>query len=490
MIFRSLPILIALLWFVEARQHRLLNGYAPRTGNDCPADGLVRPAKGLSPSEKAYVQARQVKAGAALSAWVKKIDSEFGASTVPVVGLSHSGGGFRALLTGAGVVQAFDERDGKGATNGLYQGITYQTGLSGGGWLLSALIGNDWPTISTLRDTQWVPKFKRGLIASGLNPRIMIDVAAKKAHGGHSSVVNLYGRALSYMLFMGKHGGVSNTLSGVADSASFKDHSGPYPIITAVQIDTSTGSCKATPSSLQFEMSPYEWGSWDSGVAAFTPTKYLGTAVSNGKPTKAAKCVTNYDNLGYVLGTSSSLFNMACSKASDVGTKLPNWLNGILKRYYKSSPKDVYAAYPNPFQGYAPSNKVSTQKILNLVDGGESHENNPIRPLLRPERGVSVLIVEDSSGEVDHYPQGKRLNDGHAAAKAAGLTMMPMIPPQAEIVAKKLNTKPTFFGCNDPSKITIIWLANTKYSFNSNQPTFKLKYKPEETKGTLSIFVL
>ena len=163
--------------------------------------------------------------------------------------------------------------------------------------------------------------------------------------------------------------------------------------------------------------------------------------------------------------------------------KLPGWLSRSIHKHYSHSPHDVYAAYPNPFLNYAPASKVAKQKEINLVDGGESHQNIPIWPFLQPERRVDVLIVSDNSGETDHYPVGKSLHNTYTSSKAAGLTKMPEIPEQAEFVAKGLNKGPRFFGCHTKNKITIIYLPNEKYSFSSNVATFKLKYTTEETAG-------
>jgi len=55
------------------------------------------------------------------------------------------------------------------------------------------------------------------------------------------------------------------------------------------------GQCIPGAANPQFEMHPYEFGSFDSGVAAFTQTAYLGTNVTNGKPTTSGSCIQNYD---------------------------------------------------------------------------------------------------------------------------------------------------------------------------------------------------
>ena len=63
-------------------------------------------------------------------------------SNAPNIGLAFSGGGLRATLTGAGVIQAFDSRDSAGVANnlgGLLDSTTYLAGLSGGGWLVGSI---------------------------------------------------------------------------------------------------------------------------------------------------------------------------------------------------------------------------------------------------------------------------------------------------------------------------------------------------------------
>jgi len=107
----------------------LVDPYAP-VQTTCPSASLVRPATSINSNEASYVTARKTVANTALAAWLKKQGS-FSTSSLPNVGFTSSGGGFRALLTTAGVVQAFDSRDTKYNTSGVYQGLTYQAGLSG-----------------------------------------------------------------------------------------------------------------------------------------------------------------------------------------------------------------------------------------------------------------------------------------------------------------------------------------------------------------------
>lgn len=108
------------------------NAYAPST-TSCPASAtpLVREATSINSEEAEYVKQRKCKADSALAAWLAK-QGDFNTTNLPVVGLASSGGGLRALLVTAGVVKAFDGREeGEEAVGGIYQSLTYESGLSG-----------------------------------------------------------------------------------------------------------------------------------------------------------------------------------------------------------------------------------------------------------------------------------------------------------------------------------------------------------------------
>ena len=82
------------------------------------------------------------------------LDGLTGTANVPTVAISVSGGGYRAMLNGAGAIKAWDERT-PGATDagnlgGLLQSATYITGLSGGSWLLGSIYVNNFTQIDTL----------------------------------------------------------------------------------------------------------------------------------------------------------------------------------------------------------------------------------------------------------------------------------------------------------------------------------------------------
>ncbi len=466
--------------------------YAPISAA-CPTTPLVRPADGLSASESAYLTSRKPKANAALKAWLRKTNSAFDTSKLPTVALTSSGGGYRALLSGAGVIQGLDARDSNVSTSGILQALTFHAGLSGGAWLLSSFAGNNYPTITSLKNGLWKQAFQdslldpANLLAAAAYIAVTDDIVAKQDSGFPPTLTDPWGRLLSYQLLYGFDGGVAIRLSSIASYSNFTSQNVPYPIITGLGVKTFDGQCLPEPNATTYELSPFEFGSWDFGVSAFTQTRYLGTSLSNGTPSNGA-CIENYDNLGYVLGTSSNLFNEACQSvpATNMTSNIVDDLAAIVKKAHALSTRDEYAVYPNPFHNYACSSLVSAQTELTLVDGGEALQNNPIFPLLQPSRGVDVIIVNDNSADSNNFPNGSEILTTYVQSLNAGLTKMPFIPSVNTFVSEGLNKRPTFFGCNETSKITIVYLPNVNYTFPSNEPTAKLQYAQDETEGMIA----
>lgn len=467
-----------------------VSAYAP-VHAACPTTDFVRSAEDVNSDETAYIAARKPVAQEALKAWLIKINSAYAnASTLPTLGLTTSGGGYRSMLTGAGVVQGLDARDSNGSTAGLYQALTYHAGLSGGSWLVSSLAGNDWPTVSSLRDGLWAAELEKTLFlsdTSDVHLDLLADLAAKDVAGFDVTITDPWGRLLANQILYGVDGGVNKTLSGVAENSQYVAAAVPFPIITALGVETWEGDCKPDSNGTQYEFTPYEFGSWDAGVAAFTPTKYLGSSISNGA---ATSCVTGFDNLSFLFGTSSSLFNQICIPLAINNTTLVSWLAKFVFQLHELTTHDLFALYPNPFSASTSiSPLVAAQPSLHLVDGGLSNQNNPLWPLLhRPD--LAVLFVNDNSADTDDFwPNGTELYNTYTQALAQGIAArLPEIPPPATFVSEGLNTRPTFFGCNATDALTIVWLPNYNYTYPSNVSTLKLQYGVNETNGEFSFF--
>lgn len=115
-------------------------------------------------------------------------------------------------------------------------------------------------------------------------------------------------------------------------------------------------------------------------MEAFTQTAYLGSALTNGLPTVAGACISRYDNLGYIMGTTSDVFNRLCSIIPPINSTsdLATTLEAIIDRAHDPVERDLFAPYPNPFYKSSGSSLVAAQQELHLVDGGEAAANIPL----------------------------------------------------------------------------------------------------------------
>lgn len=224
-------------------------------------------------------------------------------------------------------------------------------------------------------------------------------------------------------------------------------------------------------------------------MKAFAQTKYLGSSLTNGQATHVGKCITNYDNLGYVAGTSSDVFNEVCEALPQVNstTVLAETLEAVLAFVEDSTERDLYAVYPNPFYKFSGSSLVESEVELNLVDGGEAGQNVPLWPFIQDARCVDVVIVSDNSADTDiNFPNGTELHMTYLQAQLQGLTKMPFIPEPGVFIDEGLDKNATFFGCYDDSVITIVYLPNQDYDYASNTSTSMLEYTDTQLAGMIS----
>lgn len=142
------------------------NGYTPQAG-DCPSNRpVIRSASSISPNETSWLPTRRNNTVGAMLDLLGRLNiSNFNAQTyisnnaknasaLPNIGVALSGGGYRALMNGAGALAAFDSRTNNstssGHLGGLLQATTYLAGLSGGSWLVGSLFTNNFTTVPAL----------------------------------------------------------------------------------------------------------------------------------------------------------------------------------------------------------------------------------------------------------------------------------------------------------------------------------------------------
>jgi lysophospholipase len=123
------------------------DGYTPAKVSCPKTRPVIRPATTLSTDETAWLQLRD-NTISALKDFLsranigdidtgKYVDGIVNNGTrLPRIGIAISGGGYRAMINGAGAIAAFDDRStgltDKGHLGDILQAVMYLSGLSGG----------------------------------------------------------------------------------------------------------------------------------------------------------------------------------------------------------------------------------------------------------------------------------------------------------------------------------------------------------------------
>ncbi|KAG2123253.1 lysophospholipase catalytic domain-containing protein [Suillus clintonianus] len=421
-------------------------------------------------------------------------------SGYPNLGIACSGGGWRASMFGAGVMNALDGRNTASValgTGGLLQAAQYLTGLSGGanlvgslaqanfptmdvlafgtnstdptnawgGWL--AQINQEAPYVNTTQNNEYIQllveevrgKFEAGFAVS------YVDVVARD-NGRHfvngTDVNNFFDESLVH--------GAGYTWSGVANISTFLSYEQPFPILVATLLSPNGNMSTVIPNSSFIiptsnpimELNVYEMGSYDPTLAAFTPMKYLGTM-------NESICATNYDQTGLIAGASGDWNTYYNTSES---TLVSSSMYPIIEILNNTLPQTNIVLdgtlFPNSFHGAATEGTFidAGETIIAMSDGGSDGEAVPIQPLLVKARGVDTIFAIDSNQDWAnaYWSAGGSLINTQTRINALFPTeySFPPVPTNvSEFIAQNLSTRPTFFGCDSSTEAPlIIYLAN------------------------------
>ncbi|EEH02551.1 lysophospholipase Plb1 [Histoplasma capsulatum G186AR] len=494
------------------------DGYTPAEASCGDSRPTVRSAATLSQNENLWLEKRRQKTTDAMKDFFGRVtiagfdarsyieNNAKNISALPNVGIAVSGGGYRALMNGGGALKAFDSRTknstGPGQLGGLLQSATYLSGLSGGGWLVGSLYINNLTSVSELEADEdgSVWEFNNSILEGptqkGIKLLNTVDyykeiydaVEGKKKAGFDVSLTDYWGRALSYQLIDAPEGGPAYTWSSISLGQDFKDGSMPLPILVAD--GRNPGELFIGGNATVFEFNPWEFGTFDPTIFGFMPLEFLGSKFESGSLPRSEPCVRGFDNAGYVMGTSSSLFNQFLLNLN--GVDVPGFVKDAFESILESigrSNNDIAAYDPNPFFHYSNhTSPFAKEKSLNLVDGGEDLQNIPLHPLIQPERHVDVIFAVDSSADNKfNWPNGTALvatYERSITSSIANGTVFPAVPDVNTFVNLGLNKKPTFFGCDSanmtgPSPL-IVYIPNSPYVTFSNASTFQMEYSDSQ----------
>ncbi|KAM0249311.1 hypothetical protein ACHAP5_002963 [Fusarium lateritium] len=493
------------------------NGYVP-SKVDCPSTRpTIRNGTSISKMERDWIPKRRNETIAPMRTLLKRLaipgfdseeylkNAETDVTAVPNIGIAISGGGYRAMLCGAGALAAWDIRsdgsDTDGNLGGLLQSATYLAGLSGGGWLVGSLMMNNFTSVQESVNYPGVWQLENSILEGPESYSLLqyynsvFDAVSDKKDAGYErSLTDYWGRMISYQLINATDGGPSYTWSSLADDPDFSEGKAPMPIIVAD--GRAPNETIISLNATNFEFTPWELGSYDPVLQGFVPLKYVGSEFDEGKLPKDKSCIAGFDNAGFVMGTSSSLFNQIVLYLNEPSNNyVPDGVPDIAIEAVSavlgaigSADNDIADWTPNPFKGWNPDDNLSAEsERLTLVDGGEDLQNIPYYPLIRKDREVDVVFSFDSSADTETgWPDGA----SPIATYERSLTdiskgsSFPSVPGKNTFRNLGLNSRPTFFGCNatnmtDPSPL-IVYIPNYPYVYSSNISTFQMSVNASE----------
>ncbi|KJA19980.1 hypothetical protein HYPSUDRAFT_43886 [Hypholoma sublateritium FD-334 SS-4] len=513
--------------------------YAPKANVECPdlsTAPLIRTFtpqnQTVHPAEEEYVTTR--KNTVIASAWVDWLGNgsalgydltNFNASDFPTVGFAIPGGGLRAAQYGAGVIQALDARNSSAkaiGTGGLLQVASYITGLSGGSWVTGSLLFNNWPTINDLvfgngEDLSgWLLDLPFASpdgdnVLSELNQdfygSILWSIIAKNDQGVDTSITDPWSRMISYHFlnqtsrqnfFTNDTGhGAGQLWSEIPLIPAYQSFMVPFPIVVADSRPSGSNLTTVLPlDSVVYEITPLELASYDPFLSSGMNLTFAGTQLVNGRSTTGSSCVTGFDQAGFVMGSSASLFNQILDFAHNTISQFSqndgNALLYLLNRQLTDirTRADDVANWPNPFQGQQTDTFQDTNATwLELIDGSSNQENIPYGPLLVKARGVDVIVTLEGSADdpVNNWPNGTSLIftalRQQQFLQSSHKTFPPTPSTPDDFISTGVNARPTFFGC-DPTASEdfplVIYLPNAPPLSGidpvTNTATFQLTY--------------
>lgn len=397
----------------------------------------VRVSHELCNEEKQYLARRRRIAAVALAKYLGLKEEEVHEDDVPTVAMCGSGGGLRALVAGTGSMLATEE-------DGLFDCITYTSGVSGSCWL-QALYHSSFASGSLNRVLDHLkarisvhiayPPVAFSSLASAPTNKYLLNGLVEKLKGDPNAtfgLVDVYGILLAARLLVpkGELGVNSRDFKLSNQRQNIKYGQSPLPIYTAVRheipdAEAVTGS--STGNALEeakeeaareawfqwFEITPYEFFCEEFGAGI--PTWALGRRFNNGRdvPPEHGFHLPEV-RMPLLMGIFGSAFCATLSHYYREVRPLIQSLTGFatIDQMISGHNEDLSKVHPIdpatiPNFAYGMEDKlrrttptsICNNEYLQLMDAGMSN-NLPIYPLLRPGRNVEVIIAFDASADV------------------------------------------------------------------------------------------
>lgn len=394
----------------------------------------VRVSNDLCDEEKEFLARRKKIVTVALAKYLGLDEKEVHEDDVPTIAVCGSGGGLRALVAGLGSMIATGE-------DGLFDCITYTSGVSGSCWL-QALFHSSFSQGSLNRVLDHLkarigvhiayPPVAFSSLASAPTNRYLLSGLVEKLRGDPNAdfgLVDVYGTLLAARLLVpkGELGVDDRDFKLSNQRQNIKYGQNPFPIYTAVrhEIPNVTGAADGHPTEKEkeeaakeawfqwFEITPYE--AFCEEFSAGIPTWALGRKFANGRDVPPEEGFHLPEaRMPLLMGIFGSAFCATLShyyrevrplvRSLTGFSTVDEMISGHNEDLSKVHPIDP-ATLPNftyGMEGQLPRTtptSIYKNEYLQLMDAGMSN-NLPIYPLLRPGRNVDILIAFDASADV------------------------------------------------------------------------------------------
>ncbi len=467
---------------------------------------------------------------------------------MPRVALCTSGGGFRAMLSSLGFIQAMSE-------SGVLDVTTYGAALSGSTWMWMKWL-HDGATSEMLPEV--VAGIREALNKGLLAPEILYQSLVQKllfiakhkliqsqipisdefkarffaeSNEADPAFVNLYGMLLADALFANDPDRYSVTLSSFADRAVAATM--PLPLCTAIATRDkgylakvfSHGKEKVQPIDYSwFEFTPFSASILESsmtsgngaipmwGLGRRYEKGYLGGVSSVKDPVNSFNSVvSNYldkdtqyygiePGLNQLVAAFGSAFTVDTAEltAKSQGIPFLEKLERTRLFYGLSVPNFYNPETETKDLGLGNTVQVNTNPF-ELRDGGISF-NLPLPPLFNPHRDIAVLIIMDASGDLNEN-LGGALKEFVMYAKHHNVKIPDTLEREESLQRaleemKEYGRKVRVFGdWNKKDEMTVIYIPTIidpelPLEVRDTDPmkfsTFKLHYAPEESQELVS----
>ncbi|KAI3318331.1 cytosolic phospholipase A2 zeta [Xylariaceae sp. AK1471] len=397
----------------------------------------VRVSNDLCEEEKEFLARRKKVAVAALARYLDLDEKDINPADVPTIAMCGSGGGLRALVAGTGSMLASQE-------DGLFDCITYTSGVSGSCWLQSLYHSS----LTEHNLERMVDHLKARLdvhiafppaafasVTTSPTNKLLLSSMVEKLRGDRNAnfgLVDVYGILLAARLLVPKGElGVNEKDFKLSNQREYiKYGQNPMPIYTAVRheipdIDGTATSPDSSPSEKAkaiakqegwfqwFELTPYEFfcEEFNAGIPAWA----LGRRFNGGRDvTPESGFHLPELRMPILMGLFGSAFCATLShyyrevrplvrSLTGFGT-IDEMIYGHNSDLEKVHPIDP-ASIPNFVYGmdselrFTTPTSIHEKEYIQLMDAGMSN-NLPIYPLLRPGRDIDIVVAFDASADI------------------------------------------------------------------------------------------